>query len=98
MTGGSTELSKYILVNQPSSSLAQNKPSFSNLTRTDGGPVIGIFTSRMTNKLDKFNTTSTATLDNLSRKELSIGPITGLLMFCSDYQIDINNGESWACQ
>ncbi|WP_343636523.1 hypothetical protein [Fluviicola sp.] len=98
MTGGSTELSKYILVNQPSSSLAQNKPSYTNLSRTDGGPVIGVFSSRMTNKQEKFNTNSTVILDNLSRKELSIGTITGLLMFCSDYQVDINNGESWVCQ
>lgn len=98
MTGGSTELSKYILVNQPSSSLAQNKPSYTNLSRTDGGPVIGVFSSRMTNKQEKFNTNSTVILDNLSRKELSIGPITGLLMFCSDYQVDINNAESWICQ
>lgn len=97
MTGGSSELSKYILVNQPSSSLAQNKPTFTNLTRTDGGPVIGIFSSRMTNKLEKFSTASTRALDLLSTRELCTGPITGLLMFCSDFQVDINNGESWAC-
>ena len=98
MTGGSDALSKYILVNQPSSSLAQNKPTFSNLSRTDGGPVIGIFTSRMTNKLEKFSTNSTAALDNLSRKELSTGPITGSFLFCSDFQPDINANESWVCQ
>lgn len=98
MTGGADDLSKYILVNQPSSSLAQNKPSFTNLSRTDGGPVIGIFSSRMTNKQEKFSTQSTRALDYLSTKELCSGPITGLLLFCSDYQVDINNGESWACQ
>ncbi len=98
MTGGSDALSKYILVNQPSTSLAQNKPSFSNLTRADGGPVIGIFTSRMTNKLVKFSTPSTRALDALSTKELCTGPITGLLLFCSNFQTDINAGESWACQ
>jgi hypothetical protein len=98
MTGGSTELSKYILVNQPSSSLAQNKPSYTNLSRPDGGPAIGIFTSRMTNKLEKFSTTSTRALDLLSTRELCTGPITGLLMFCSDFQVDINNNESFACQ
>lgn len=98
MTGGSSELSKYILVNQPSSSLAQNKPTFTNLSRPDGGPVIGIFTSRMTNKLEKFSTSSTRALDLISTRELCIGPITGLLMFCSDFQVDINNNESWACQ
>ena len=102
MTGGSEELSKYILVNQPSSSLAQNKPTFTNLSRADGGPVIGIFTSRMTNKQDKpkFNPTipNQRALDYLSLKELCTGPITGLLLFCSDNPIDINNGESWICQ
>lgn len=102
MTGGSNDLSKYILVNQPSSSLAQNKPSFTNLSRSDGGPVIGIFSSRMTNKQNKlkFNPSfpNQRALDYLSLKELCTGPITGLLLFCSDNPVDINNGESWACQ
>ena len=98
MTGGSEALSKYILVNQPSTSLAQNKPTFTNLTRADGGPVIGIFTSRMTNKLVKSSTASTRALDALSTEELCKGPITGTLMFCSNFQTDINNGVSWACQ
>lgn len=102
MTGGSEDLSKYILVNQPSSSLAQNKPTFTNLSRTDGGPVIGIFSSRMTSKQDKlkFNPSlpNQRALDYLSMKELCSGPITGLLLFCSDNPIDINNNEPWACQ
>lgn len=100
VTGGSEDLSKYILVNQPSSSLAQNKPAFTNLTRTDGGPVIGLFSSRMTSKQDKLPVpgSSIRVLDYLSMKELCSGPITGLLLFCSDFQTDINNGESWACQ
>lgn len=102
MTGGSEDLSKYILVNKPSSSLAQNKPSFTNLSRADGGPVIGIFSSRMTNKQDKleFNPSfpNQRGLDYLSMKELCSGPITGLLLFCSDNPIDINNGEPWICQ
>ncbi|MDR0802186.1 hypothetical protein [Fluviicola sp.] len=102
MTGGSADLSKYILVNQPSSSLAQNKPSFTNLSRADGGPVIGLFSSRMTTKQDKevFNSSlpNQRALDYLSNKELCSGPITGLLLFCSSNPIDISNGESWACQ
>lgn len=102
MTGGSEDLSKYILVNKPSSSLAQNKPSFTNLTRTDGGPVVGLFSSRMTNTLHKlkYNPTlpSQRALDLLSLRELCIGPITGLYGFCSDNPIDINAGESWVCQ
>lgn len=102
MTGGSEDLSKYILVNQPSSSLAQNKPSFTNLTRADGGPVIGLFSSRMTTKQDKavFNPAlpNQRALDYLSTKELCSGPITGLLFFCSSNPVDVNNSESWACQ
>lgn len=98
ITGGSEDLSKYILVNQPSSSLAQNKPTFTNLKRTDGGPVIGIFSSRMTAKQDKLSSSVIRVVDYLSMKELCSGPITGLLLFCSDNQTDINNGESWACQ
>ncbi|MNK24830.1 hypothetical protein D3C87_431450 [compost metagenome] len=102
MTGGSEDLSKYILVNKPSSSLAQNKPSFTNLTRTDGGPVVGLFSSRMTNQMDKlkFNPSlpNQRALDILSLRELCIGPITGQFAFCSDNPIDINNGESWVCQ
>jgi hypothetical protein len=102
MTGGSNDLSKYILVNQPSSSLAQNKPTFTNLSRTDGGPVIGLFSSRMTNKQDKakYNPSlpNQRAIDYVSMKELCSGPITGLLLFCSDNPIDVNNGESWACQ
>lgn len=102
MTGGSDDLAKYILVNKPSSSLAQNKPSFTNLTRTDGGPVVGLFSSRMTNRLDKLKYNpalpSQRALDLLSLRELCIGPITGLFGFCSDNPIDINNGESWVCQ
>ncbi len=98
LTGGSEDLSKYILVNKPSSSLAQNKPSFTNLSRTDGGPVIGLFSSRMTAKQDKYSTPNVRVLDYLSMKELCTGPISGLKLFCSDFQIDINNNESWACQ
>ncbi|WP_343603723.1 hypothetical protein [Fluviicola sp.] len=102
MTGGSEDLNKYILVNQPSSSLAQNKPTFTNLTRTDGGPVIGLFSSRMTTKQDKavFNPSlpNQRAMDYLSTKELCSGPITGLLLFCSSNPVDINNSESWACQ
>lgn len=102
MTGGSEDLSKYILVNKPSSSLAQNKPSFTNLTRTDGGPVVGLFSSRMTNTLHKLkynpSLPSQRALDLLSLRELCIGPITGSYAFCSDNPIDINAGESWACQ
>jgi hypothetical protein len=99
VTGGSEDLSKYILVNQPSSSLAQNKPTFTNLTRADGGPVIGLFSSRITAKQDKLKYNPALTnqrgIDYLSIKELCSGPITGSYLFCSDNIID--SPESWYC-
>src|SRR6218665_1073284 len=45
-TGGTDELSKYILVNQPSTSLAQTKPIYTNITCSDGRQALGIFSSR----------------------------------------------------
>ena len=98
VTGGTEVLSKYILVSQPSSSLAQSKPSYTNVSCSDGRQAIGIFTSR--NKLvqTKISNTSTRAIDDKSTKELCTGPITGALQFCSDNQLDINNGVSYICQ
>ena len=98
VTGGTEVLSKYILVSQPNSSLAQSKPSYTNVTCSDGRQAIGIFTSR--NKLiqTKISNTTTRAIDDKSTKELCTGPITGALQFCSDNQLDINNGVSYICQ
>lgn len=102
VTGGTNDLSHYILINQPSSSLAQNKPTFTNLSRTDGKGVIGLFSSRRTVIQTKLkyipNNPSYRALDYKSMQELCIGPITGNLLFCSDNPIDVNNNESWVCQ
>jgi hypothetical protein len=103
VTGGTNELSQYILVNEPTSSLAQSKPLFTNLIRTDGKKVIGIFSSRGTIEAIKLkymtpNTTIRA-LDEKSEEELCIGPITGGLFFCSDNPIYQNpTPRSWVCQ
>lgn len=101
-TGGTDELSKYILINKPSNSLAQNKPTFTNLLSSDGRGAIGLFSSRF-----KVNQTKTKWqnfqpytrgIDKNSIIELCTGPITGNLLFCSDHPTDIANGESFVCQ
>lgn len=48
LTSGAEDLYNYMVVNKPSSSLAQTKPSYTNLTVTNGKRVIGIFSSRQT--------------------------------------------------
>ncbi len=102
VTGGSDELSKYILVNQPSSSLAQNKPTYTNLTVSDGRQAVGIFSARskvVQEKLEWVNQPGyNRAIDYKSIKELCTGQITGALLFCSDHPVDIANGESFVCQ
>lgn len=100
-TGGTDALSKYILVNEPSSSLAQSKPTFTNLVCSDGRPVIGLFSARHTIKLTKIKWENflpyPRCIDKNSMKELCIGSLTGNLLFCSDHPVDISAGESWIC-
>lgn len=101
VTGGTEDLYKYIEVNQPSSSLSQSKPTFTNLTATNGYNVIGIFSSRQTYTVNKPFKSSVSQyvrcIDKNSTAELCEGPITGLYLFCSDHEVDINFGESFAC-
>lgn len=97
---GSFDLYNYILVNEPSSSIAQNKPTFTNLTATNDHPVIGIFSSRYTHSV--YHPMSTLSqnircIDRNSTEELCIGPITGLHLFCSQQELDIVQGQPWAC-
>jgi hypothetical protein len=98
-TCGTNDLSKYIIVNQPSSSIAQNKPTFTNLSTSDGRPVIGIFSARNTVFQEKVNYVPTAPsirgLDKNSMRELCTGPITFNLLFCSEHITD--QAESWYC-
>ena len=104
VTGGSEDLNNYILVNQPSSSLAQNKPTYTNLDVTNGYRVIGIFSSRQTIKTNKpfYISPQQAfirAIDKKSTRELCEGPITGLLRFCSKHPADniFGNEETFAC-
>lgn len=100
-TGGTDALSKYILVNQPSSSLAQSKPTYTNLVCSDGRPVIGLFSARNTIELTKIKWENflpyPRCIDKNSMRELCIGSLTGNLLFCSDHPADITAGESWIC-
>lgn len=87
LVGGSKDLYTYMLTNEPSSSLAQNKPTYSNV---DGA--LGIFSSRVTVKQYKaafFGANSRALNEN-STKELCTGQYTAPLKFCSHLASDIN--------
>lgn len=104
VTGGSEELYNYILVNKPSSSLAQTKPTYTNLTATNGHDVIGIFSSRQTLRINKPFYISPAqayirALDKKSTQELCQGSIVGPYLFCSNHPGDnvIGSEEPYAC-
>lgn len=92
LTGGSEVLKEYINSNKPSNSLAQTKPSYTNLSITNNKNVVGIFSARSTvTVVKKIYNTSTPTfraIDNNSTKELCTGPITGPLFFCSQHNLD----------
>ena len=104
ITGGAEELYNYMAVNKPSSSLAQSKPNYTNLSVTNGKRVVGIFSSRQTVKVFKpFYTTPQQAyiraIDKKSTRELCQGPITGTLLFCSNHPGDniVGQEESYAC-
>jgi hypothetical protein len=92
LTAGSADLQTYILTNEPTSSLAQNKPTYSNV---EGA--LGIFSSRVTVKQTKpyFSPPATRSLNQNSTKELCKGPYTIALNFCSDIPTD--NSTSYYC-
>jgi hypothetical protein len=101
INGASNDFQKYLIVNQPSSSLAQNKPSYSNLSVSNGHRVIGIFASRFYESIYKpkvtlFAGVALGCLNNPSMKELCQGQITGTLRFCSDNAADQN--QSYFCK
>lgn len=105
-TGGSEDLNQYILLNKPSSSLAQNKPTFTNLTAVDASgnerKVIGLFSARATVVQEKPEWVNALpyyrAIDNSSTKELCTGTITGALLFCSDHPSDVAQGLPYVCQ
>lgn len=102
ITGGAEDLYNYIVVNTPSSSLAQSKPTYTNLTVTEGYRAIGLFSSVQTVKTYRPFYVSPQqafirALDKNSTRELCEGQITGFLKFCSDHPADNANNEDFAC-
>ena len=100
VVGGSQDLYNYILINQPSSSLAQNKPTFTNLSATGDHPVLGIFSSRFTHSVYhpmSTNIQNIRCIDRNSTAELCIGPLSGTRLFCSQQQLDMAQSQPWAC-
>lgn len=105
ITGGAEDLYNYMVVNKPTSSLAQSKPTYTNLSVNNDKRVVGIFSSRQTLKVFKPFYVSAQqayirAIDKKSTRELCQGPITGLLLFCSDHPGDnvVNQEEAFACQ
>jgi hypothetical protein len=93
-TGGTQELYNYILVNKPSTSLTQSKPTFTNLSVTDGYSVVGIFSARSTVSFYKPFVTNNQQfvrcIDANTTRELCKGLIPGLgTQFCSQHPGDI---------
>ncbi len=88
-TGGGEDLYNYMTVNVPSSTLAQSKPTYTNLSVNANHRVIGIFSSRLTYSIEKkYINPSNVNLRMLAPKsvtELCTGPITGNLFFCSQH-------------
>jgi hypothetical protein len=99
ITAGAEEFSNYMLVNQPSSSLAQSKPAYTNLKATNNHAVIGIFSARSTTEIYRpysiSNQPYIRIIDKKSTYELCKGGITGALLFCSQHDGDKN--ESYYC-
>ncbi len=102
LVAGSEELDNFMAANQPSTSLAQNKPSYTNL---EGG--IGVFSSRYTIEYQKFfinpSFQNWRSIDQRSTRELCEGQYTGLLKFCSSHIQDNNpnlpnNPQTFVCQ
>ena len=92
LTAGSEDLSIYMLANQPTSTLTQNKPEFTNIS---GG--LGIFSARTTMVQVKqaFNPPLSRALNNNSTRELVEGPYTVQLGFCSHLNMD--QDQSYYC-
>lgn len=98
-TGAAEDLVNYMSVSEPSSSLAQTKPTFTNLTMEGDGRVVGIWSSRQTFSFEKIIVIDPAStyrgMDVKSTAELCSGPITGLLFFCSNHNGDM--AQTWFC-
>lgn len=92
LTAGSNDLNTYILSSSPSTSLAQNKPVFTNVSGA-----LGIFSARVTASQYKpyYMQVNRRCLNQKSTKELCTGQYTTPLKFCSDVPLDFS--KSYAC-
>lgn len=103
-TGGATDFYNYLTVSKPSSSLSQNKPTYTNLSITEGYKVIGLFSARHEVKLYKPFISplsqSVRCIDVKSTRELCQGAILGEFLFCSNHPQDvaIATKKDYACQ
>lgn len=101
IVGGGTDLYNYMVVNEPSSAIAQTKPTYTNLEATNGHTVIGVFSSTQTIDVYKpFHSSASQfvrCIDKNSTLELCTGTYTGPHLFCSDHPTDLAFGYSWAC-
>lgn len=77
---------KYMDISQPTSSISQSKPQFTNVNSKDGA--LGLFSARHIIK-------KTLPLNTNSIKELCTGQYTGNLSFCST--LPVHNDELWYC-
>ena len=101
IVGGGLDLYNYMVVNEPSSAIAQTKPTYTNLEATNGYTVIRIFSSTQTLDVIKpFHSTASQfvrCIDKNSSIELCTGNYTGPYLFCSDHPTDLAFGYSWSC-
>lgn len=102
ITGAAEDLVNYMLVNEPSSALAQSKPTYTNLTSNNGSPVVGIFTARNTvsiykSFIDPGGNSNVRCLNKKSTEYLCIGSLISSKLFCSDHPADIASSEPWIC-
>ena len=100
VTGGGQDFFNFILVNEPTSTLAQTKPTFTNLTATNGHPVVGIFSARQSVVvykpfIDPSNSNFLRCINTASTEELCTGITTSGLLFCSDHPGDVL--KTWFC-
>lgn len=99
-TGASEDLAEYISVNEPSTDLAQNKPSFTNLQASGEYKAVGIFTSRSTKSVFKpfIDPTGQANVRVIDKKTTRYICQNLGMLFCSDHPGDQSAADdAWNC-
>lgn len=100
ITGGSEDFYNYITINQPTSSIAQTKTTFTNLTATKNHTVVGLFAARYTLMSEKlyYNVAfpNFRLMTNKSVLEMCKGQVSGGSLFCSQHPYDLTT--TYSCQ